>query len=263
MTEKFTAAQITALLQHRHAAPEWGNFVQLPSNTGGINRYLDFYAINLWHSKRYLKIAYEIKVSRSDFNHELDNPLKRRFAETVADECYFAMPINMVSPDEIPQGWGLIEMNKGGLRVKKRATQRAIENLPMSFIASLARRLSDPPQQLPAATWLLAGQEIDQARLTSAANEQAAIELALAKRDAVFDFQRSDEFKKLRRLAEIIQLRIGWSCASDPKLFSDWIDQAKENAPATIPDEVAKLLLEINRTAEKAVRVMERYQNGH
>jgi hypothetical protein len=247
MTTKPTAAQITALLQHRHAAPEWASFAQLPSNTGGINRYLDFYAINLWHSKRYLKVAYEIKISRSDFHREMNEPRKREFAEKIADEAYFATPLNLINPDEVPEGWGLIEMNAGGLRIKKRAPQRKVEDLPMSFIASLARRLSDPPQALPAALWLLAGQEVDRERLYAIANEDVRQQIQQAKQQALREYRQSADVQKTQRIIDLIQRHLGWAYTSDLDKLEQWLTASKDERPGVIPVEVQA---EINRLEE-------------
>lgn len=169
-----SSQQITELLRHRHKPPEWATFAELRAGTGygvGRDQRIDFFAMNLFPSNRGLSIAYEIKTSRGDFTRELDHPEKRRFAESVATDCYFALPHGMVKPDEVPEGWGLLELNAGGLHRIKFSTQRRIEGWPLWFTFSLARRCSDSPPKLPAAAWRYAMREITDAELLEIAKE--------------------------------------------------------------------------------------------
>lgn len=160
-TEAWTSARIEHLLRDRHAPPEWAFFAELQESTGAMGgRAFDAWAMNVWPSKEYVSVGYEIKVSRGDFRREIDDPSKRRPLEAVSNECYFAAPAGLLRPDEIPEGWGLIEATNGDeprLRIKKNAMQRKIDPLPPRFIAALARRCSDPPEPVPVAAWKLAG----------------------------------------------------------------------------------------------------------
>lgn len=165
--------RIIHLLYERHPAPEWATFGELPNSTGfEANRIMDFFAFNTYPSKGFLRIAYEVKVSRADFSKELQNPTKRQPAETLANECWFVTPAGMVKPDEVPEGWGLLEVmkNQEGLRAKKKAQYRNIENLPLGFIAAILRRSSDSPPQIPKALWKYQGQEVPFEELAKLAN---------------------------------------------------------------------------------------------
>lgn len=164
--------QILELLRIRHQPPEWATFAEFGAGTkSGFSR-IDLFTFNCHESKKWMRIAYEIKVSRSDFNRELANPTKREGAEIYANECYFAMPTGLVRVDELPEGWGLIELNKGGLRKKKIAMWRDIDDLPASFVAGVARRSEDDPPNLPKLVWLQGGQEIDADGLVAAAGKE-------------------------------------------------------------------------------------------
>ena len=55
-------------------------------------RYIDALAINLHPSRHFQRVAFEIKVSRSDFLVELAEPMKSAKARAIADRFYFAMP---------------------------------------------------------------------------------------------------------------------------------------------------------------------------
>jgi len=141
--------RIKGLLYRRHHGPEWAGFDELRSTTGiplwqnrgrEALRYLDFFALNLYPSKDYLRVVYEIKTSRSDFLRELANPEKRTFAWDIANKCFFICPAGMIDKDEIPDGWGLIELTKSRLRQRKRAKWHCAMDMPIGFIAAIARR---------------------------------------------------------------------------------------------------------------------------
>lgn len=148
-SDKELTRQIYELLEMRHPVNgmgEWATFRELNIGTGSFGgRFIDFFAMNLWPSKNYLKIAYEVKVSRADFTKELKDPQKREGAERIANECYFVVPSGLLQFDEIPQGWGLLVMQKDGLKCVKKAMQRKLEQLPEAFVMSLARRVTDKP----------------------------------------------------------------------------------------------------------------------
>lgn len=163
-------AKLITMLQNRHSGFEWATFAELPTRTGGAAQRLDFFAMNLWESNKYIRVAYEIKVSRSDFLREMDQPQKRADAERLANQCFFVTPAGLVKPDEIPQGWGLLEATKAGLRRKKVAQQRVIDPPPIWFVASLARRTADDLPDLPPVIWRYAGEEILLEHLREAAD---------------------------------------------------------------------------------------------
>ena len=70
---------------------------------------------------------------------EIEYPQKREAAETFFGECYFATPAGLVRPDEIPEGWGLLEATAKGLRRKKTARQRRVDPLSPLVLSVLRR----------------------------------------------------------------------------------------------------------------------------
>jgi len=203
-TDANKSRMMLELLKHRHPAPEWATFAELATGTGYGGRWIDFFAMNLWPSNGNLKIAYEIKASRSDFNREMNKPDKRKNAEKLADECYFVCPHGLLSPEEMPEGWGLLVMNKGGLRMVKRATQRRVENLPISFVMSLARRTSDPPSTLPASVWLHAGKEVPESALRDLANENTKKAIQEAEWKAEERVRQSSDYKQANDVRSVV-----------------------------------------------------------
>ena len=146
-----TSQDIIKALRARHGAAgrEWAFFDELRAGTGYKNRRkgfnpeqrFDAWAINLYPSKDHLAIAYEIKVSRSDFLHELKHPEKRKQALSVSNEFYFVTPKGLVKKEEIPPECGLIEVSPDlSSRIVLRAPYRKGKELSWNFLASIARR---------------------------------------------------------------------------------------------------------------------------
>jgi hypothetical protein len=154
------AEDVLGAMRKRHDPPgrEWAFFDELRAGTGYTpiwkhdpkyhdifnpeQRY-DAWAINLFPSKKYLRVAYEIKVDRSDFLHEIQNPKKRKQALEVSNQYYFATPKGLVDESEIPEECGLIEVSeKGNSRVKIKAPFRETDGLSWQFLCSIARRIS-------------------------------------------------------------------------------------------------------------------------
>lgn len=139
-TRTCTTNEIVKLLHAKHHAPEWASFAELRNAAGfSANRSFDFWTINTWPSKGLKTIGYEIKVSRSDFARELENPRKRKALEEVCHECYFAAPKGLIDPRELPEGWGLIEASSV-LRIAVRAPQKAEPKLDWDLLAVILRR---------------------------------------------------------------------------------------------------------------------------
>ncbi|MFX3631873.1 MAG: hypothetical protein ACE3L7_07310 [Candidatus Pristimantibacillus sp.] len=145
------AKLVVDALRKRHGASgrEWAFFDELRAGTGyknirkGMNpeQRFDAWAINLYPSKGHMTIAYEVKVSRSDFLHEIANPTKREQALQHSNEFYFAVPAGLVRPDEIPEECGLLYVNEDlTTKVIKKAPYRDEVLLTWGLLASIARR---------------------------------------------------------------------------------------------------------------------------
>lgn len=141
LADGVTAAVIKQLLRARHAEPvgAWAFFDEFMPGIGmaatGAGVRLDGWAMNVWPSKGYRTIAYEIKVSRSDFLREMKDPGKRAWALTFTDEFYFVAPRHLIDPKELPDDCGLIEIAKvpvkgnyqlDGQRYNMRATKKPV-----------------------------------------------------------------------------------------------------------------------------------------
>lgn len=143
MAEDWTEARVVALLQARYPAPEWAFVHGLRTHVGyarpGRESYMDAFAMCCYPSKGLTRVAFEIKVSRSDWLAELRDPGKRKNAMRVSHQFWFVAPPKTIKKGEVPEGCGWMEATAGGLRVKRAARHREVDDPPQDFVASLLR----------------------------------------------------------------------------------------------------------------------------
>ncbi|TGE35912.1 hypothetical protein E4K67_22615 [Desulfosporosinus fructosivorans] len=141
---------ILKALRCRHPEREWAFFEELRAGTGyrnvaaGLNpeQRFDAWAINLYPSRNFVRIAYEIKVSRSDFLKEIKHPEKRTQALQMSNQFYFVAPVGLIKASELPPEAGLIEVkDEWESRMKVRAPVREAVDPTWQFFASIARRM--------------------------------------------------------------------------------------------------------------------------
>lgn len=110
---------------------------------------IDFWAMVATPSGRFRRVAYEIKVSRSDFRKEIINPYKRRRALLLSNEFYFITPPGLVNdPAILPVEAGLIEVSINPpdalfpveLKTIVAAPWRDTPGPSWQFLAAVARR---------------------------------------------------------------------------------------------------------------------------
>lgn len=99
---------------------------------------------------RYGKCSYliECKASRSDFLEDKKKWFRRYPQSGMGLERYFMTPIGMLTPDELPEGWGLIEVypkERGSRRIRvakdsKQFEERSVIN-ELSYVLSAIRRI--------------------------------------------------------------------------------------------------------------------------
>lgn len=143
---KHTEASVTALLREKYSAPEWAFLAGVPNATGfGKSRTADGIAMSLWPSRGLHLYGFEIKVSRSDWMKEVQDPAK---AEAFARYCHvwqIVAPKGIVKVEELPPEWGLLEItDAGNLRAKKAvAPTEPRAPVDMNILAGLMRSMSN------------------------------------------------------------------------------------------------------------------------
>lgn len=105
-------------------------------------------ALVIQTGRPHTRIAYEVKVSRSDLVSELKNPYKRRNAELITNRWVLATPPGLVRGlEELPDNAGLVEIWPQGVKWLAEGITRECES-PDYFVASLARRASRAEEKI-------------------------------------------------------------------------------------------------------------------
>lgn len=106
-------------------------------------RTADFIAMDLWTSGRLDLHGHEIKVSRADWLRELKHPEKAaEFIPYMNRWWLVAADRSIVRDGELPDGWGLMAMSGGVLRVVRRAPRLEAKPLPPARLAPLLRAVA-------------------------------------------------------------------------------------------------------------------------
>ena len=142
------SSEVIERLNEKYPPPQWAFFAELRVGTGYKNRKegknpeqrMDAWAINCYPSKQFATIAFEVKVSRSDYLHEIANPDKRQQAIQLSNEFYFVVPSGLVYAEEVPDECGLMVVDDKGIKVIKKPTINPDPLLDWQFVASIARR---------------------------------------------------------------------------------------------------------------------------
>jgi len=125
----------------------WARFEEfrLESGCGYYSeKRIDFFAMRCNPSKRIERRAFEVKISRSDFTKEMRRPLKRWGGMLFSNRFYYATPVGLIKPSELPDECGLVEVDDTGeVHVKIKAPYRETMPPTWPFVASLARRVLD------------------------------------------------------------------------------------------------------------------------
>lgn len=139
-----TAAEIKALIRAKYPVREWALAFEVSNGTGSeARRHADAVAMNLWPSRGLAIHGFEFKVYRNDWLRELQNPAK---AEPVAQYCDYWWLVTgpgIVKDGELPDTWGLMEVQEGKLVTVKPAPQKDAVPAGRPFMAALFRKMSE------------------------------------------------------------------------------------------------------------------------
>jgi hypothetical protein len=140
---EFTAADVVRCLNAHYQERGWLAFAELRVGTGygkDAETRLDYWAMEPLPSKRFRRVAFEIKVGRSDFLAELRQPLKRRRALLLSNEFYFITPPGLVKASELPPECGLAEVRGEWVHFLHAAPWRDTVPPTWQFLAAVIRR---------------------------------------------------------------------------------------------------------------------------
>lgn len=146
---KLTAEQVIAALADgplRKPAHVWLCEVRNQTGYSRSDRRADALVISAWPSRGIWMAGIEVKVSRSDWKHELDQPKKSHEIQRFCDFWYIAAAEGVVDPAEVPTTWGFYEVAATGKRpvtLVKPAPKLTPEPLTATFVASVLRNQAD------------------------------------------------------------------------------------------------------------------------
>jgi hypothetical protein len=113
----------------------------------GNTRQCDYLAINTWQGRGMQVVGHEIKVSKADWQKELDNPDKAEMFARYCRRWWVVMPsvLAIKVRDEVPPAWGLISVSELGRCTElQSAPAREPEQIPawwwIGWMAQLDRR---------------------------------------------------------------------------------------------------------------------------
>ena len=240
-----SSQSIEQLIEQRHQPPEWVGMRELANGTGSDHhgsrahvRRADVVAFNCWPSSGMLRVAYEVKRSRSDFTRELANPDKHMWMEKYFHETWFACENGVARLDEIPETWGLVVRTKNGtmLRKQKAARRREPEDLPQSIWLSAIRNVHDSFRSLKTRTYQFEGREIGQAEIEAKVSDALDVEregLQRAKDRA--EAAQATARNAVGPLEELKRLTRGWGRLSNGEVITredvrEWFEAMKTKA---------------------------------
>ena len=144
---RMTAREVIDRLKAgRYKGDQWVTLEQVRNGTGfkRRERYCDLLALSSWPSTGIYLEGVEVKVSRSDWRKELDDPAKSAAFSKYCRHWFVAAPKGVVPVDEVPKAWGLIEFTEKRHRITKRPTENENpEPLDLLFVAALVRSVKD------------------------------------------------------------------------------------------------------------------------
>ena len=145
----YTSQELMLLLKDKYKSPK-GSFdprvilEEVPNGTGGHqSRWIDAAVFEMWPSKGLSRSAFEIKVSRQDFLHELQRPEKHLWCQECFHFYWFVAPKDVIkSIDELPPGAGWMYPSGTKLCISKHATRNDSPRLDDKLLAAFMRAAS-------------------------------------------------------------------------------------------------------------------------
>lgn len=135
--------ELLQLLSAEFPPPNYAFIEEFRGGTGWSRESrADALGMHLWPSKGLELIGFELKVSRSDWLHEIKDKNKAEPIKQFCDKWYLVVPdLKIVKyADEMPEGWGLMHVEDGKLRVMIEAKKLSPIPPDRLFLASLMRR---------------------------------------------------------------------------------------------------------------------------
>lgn len=144
-----TTEELIVKLGKKYPSPAYAFITQIRNGTGyarSETRTADAMAMSLWPSRGIYLEGFELKVSRSDWLHELKQPEKAEEMVKYCDYWYVVVPDDtIVKMEELPKNWGLMIANGrgGSIKVIKEAPLLSHTPVDRLFLASIFRNITE------------------------------------------------------------------------------------------------------------------------
>lgn len=174
-------------------------------------RSADALVVSLWPSRGVWFAGVETKVSRGDWRRELKDPEKSSEIQRFCDYWWVAAPVGVVELGEVPETWGLVEVDGAKCKVTKQAPKLTAEPLSAAFVAAVLRNRADIENSMRARL---------RAELKAELGEPVSDDAALLRRD-VDNWKRAHE--QLRRDLDELQKQVrAFEEASGVRVTTRW-----------------------------------------
>jgi hypothetical protein len=223
----FGEHQLVQRIKERYAMPEYATLANVGTPSG---TYADAVAINLWRSRGYEVIGFEVKSARSDWLREKKDPQKAEACAAYCNTFWIVANEGVVKLDELPLGWGLMEPQGKGLVTRQKAKPLDHKrDLTVPFMVNLIRRALEKGEMT---------EELNAAR---EAGRQVGIELGRKANEPSQMISLREENERWKKLAADFKERTGielsaWSSAEKlARLWrlvdrTEWVQRGIEHA---------------------------------
>lgn len=136
-------------LSKKFPSPQYAFLNQVRNQTGwnggaGQLRTADALALGLWKSRGFHLHGFELKISRSDWLHELKDPSK---AEAIAAYCdMFSLVISdmsIIDLEEVPKTWGIMCAQNGTVKTVREAPLLDAKPMDRAFLCGFMRNVTE------------------------------------------------------------------------------------------------------------------------
>lgn len=150
-----TTEELLNKLSKKYPSPAYAFLRQVRNQTGygykaGTIRTADAMALGLWKSRGYYLHGFELKISRSDWLHELKEPAK---AEAIAEYCdMFSLVISdikIIDVSEVPKTWGIMVAQNGSVKTFREAPlNKDVKCMDRPFLCGFMRNITEQIERI-------------------------------------------------------------------------------------------------------------------